>query len=300
MSNPDDHDEYVMEAFDYYYADYFADAEEKFRIAIAHNPSNALAFRGYHMSLAKQGKDTEARSAMQRSLELNPNDPESWFTLAAYLDDREVETSTAINAYLQGLKLDPAQGKMWRNLSILYKKSGDLDKSEEVIRHALGIWPDDRACLKVLEWNLRHQGRASEADAVNRQIKALEVESKRRQEELDREIAHQIKETLGVDIEDYDDEEDDGVSERDVTELDYITKIYEEGLPEEDTTSDDDPLVPNPPLKNDISGLFDEDDDVDDLTESLFGDDEDESDETSESEDEDDGMDALGALFYGD
>jgi len=295
MSNPDDHDEYVMEAFDYYYADYFTEAEQKFGVAIAHKVGNALAWKGYHMSLAKQGKNTEARSAIQQSLELNPKDPETWFRLAAFLDDRDVETSTAIDAYLQGLKLDPSQGRMWRNLSILYKKSGNLAKSEEVIRHALGIWPGDRACLKVLEWNLRYQSRMSEADEVKKQIEASEAESKRRQEELDREIAQQIKETLGFDIDDYDDDEDEEIPEP--YELDYITKIYDEGLPKEEKKEPDDgPLVPNPPLKTDISGLFDEGPDVGEIEGSLFGDDDDSKD-TSDSEEEEDGMEGLDKLF---
>lgn len=69
MSNPDDHNEFTMEAYDYFYADYFAEAEEKFRTAIAHSSTNAVAWMGYHRTLAKLGKDADARSAIQRSLD---------------------------------------------------------------------------------------------------------------------------------------------------------------------------------------------------------------------------------------
>lgn len=205
MSNPDDQDLYVMEAFDYYYADYFVEAEEKFRIAIGHKSSNAIAWRGYHMTLAKLGKIVDARSAIDRSLELNSNDHESWFCLATFLDERDLETSTALEAYHRGIELEPANGEMWRKLAILYKKAGNISKAEEVMRKVLEYWPDDILHLTVLEWVLQHQGRTNEAEEIKARIEYLEAESKRREDELDREISESVKDIMGFDVDDYDD-----------------------------------------------------------------------------------------------
>jgi hypothetical protein len=131
------------------------------------------------------------------------------------------------------------------------------------------------------------------------QITANESESKRRQEEFDRQIAETIKEATGLDVDDLDDDDDEEIPEP--YELDYITKIYEEGIEEEKKNLDEGPLLPNPPLKTGISELFDDDPDIEDIEGSLFGDDDDEdSEDTSESEDEDDGMDVLGELFFSD
>lgn len=273
MSNPDDRNEYVMEAFDYYYADYFAEAEEKFGIAIAHNPGNAIAFRGYHMALAKQGKDTEARSAIQRSLEINPNDPESWFSLATFLDDRDSETSTALEAYHRGLELEPSEGKMWRNLAILYQKSGNSSKAEEVMRKVLEYWPDDTLHLRVLELVLQHQDRTHESEEIKARITFLEVEEKRRQEEFDRELSESVKDITGYDIDDLDDDDEEEIPEP--VELDYITRMYEgESTEEEKKAEPSHNIIKKTTTKfPDISGMFDEDDDVEVFEGSLFGDD---------------------------
>ncbi|TFG27322.1 tetratricopeptide repeat protein [Candidatus Thorarchaeota archaeon] len=298
MSNPDDHDEYVMEAFDYYYADYFAEAEEKFRIAIKHNPENALAWQGYHRALASQGKNTEARSAIQRSLDLNENDAISWFTLAMFLDERKIDTPIAISAYHRGLKLDPSEASIWRNLSVLYARVGDLENSERVIRTALEMWPRSPECLEILEWNLKLQNRIDEATTVKEKIATINAEEKRQQDELDHEIDETIREIMGYEPDDFDDDEDEEIPEP--AELNYITKMYEEGLEEEQKDeSDPRPLTPNPPHKTDISGFYGEDSDGEEFGLDLFGDDDEESSkDTSESEDEDDGMDGLDDLFF--
>lgn len=209
MSNLDDQDEYVMEAFDYYYADYFVDAEEKFRIAIEHKSDNAIAWRGYHMTLAKLGKDADARSAIDRSLEFNSNDHESWFCLATFLDERDLDTSTALQAYHRGLEIEPAEGKMWRNLAILYQKSGNPSKAEEVMRKVLEYWPDDTLHLRVLEWVLQQQGRTRESDEIKARIVTLEAASKQRQEDLDREISESVKNIMGFDVDDFDYDDDE-------------------------------------------------------------------------------------------
>ncbi len=273
MSNPDDYNEFTLEAFDYFYAGQFAEAEEKFRTAIAHSSTNAVAWMGYHRTLAKLGKDTDARSAIQRSLEINSNDSEAWFCLASFLDEKNLETSTALDAYHRGLELAPEEGEKWRELAILYKKSGSLPKSEEVIRGALELSPDNQLHLIILEWNLRLQGRIDEADNIKAQIETIDAEEKRRQEEFDREIDEAERDAMIINLDDCD------------------------GLPkEEKAESDDGPLIPNPPLKTNISGFFDED--VEEFEGSLFGnvDDEDSKDTSKSDKNDADEIDAALAL----
>ena len=271
MSNPEDNNLFTLEAFDYYYGEQYSEAEEKFRIAIADNSNNAVAWKGYHMALAKVGKDSDARSAIRRSLDINPKDPESWFCLATFLDERNLDTSTALDAYRRGLALKPSDGEMWRNLAILHKKTGNLTKAEEVMREVLGYWPEDTSHLRVLEWILQHQGRTDEAEEINVRIKTLEAEEKRRHEEFDSKVSETVREIMGFDIDDYDDEDE----APEPYELDRITKIYEEGLEEEEESEpeDDGPLIPNPSNPNIFGMDEDEFESTEELKGSLFGDD---------------------------
>jgi len=270
MSNPEDHNLFTLEAFDYYYAEQYSDAEEKFRIAIADNSNNAVAWKGYYMALVKVGKDSDARNAIQRSLDLNPKDPESWFCLATFLDERDLETSTALDAYHRGLALAPAEGEMWRNLAILYKKSGNLTKAEAVMREVLEYWPDDTLHLRVLEWVLQHQGRTYEVAEINARIRTIEADERQHKVEFDREVSDTVREIMGFDIDDDNDEE---IPESE--EMDYITRMYEEEFAvEEKKESPSQNVIKKVTIESPkVSDMSDDDEDIEIFEGSLFGDD---------------------------
>ena len=167
------------------------------------------------------------------------------------------------------------------------------------MRNVLEYWPEDVLYLRVLEWILQQQNRTHESEEIKARIEFLEAEEKRRQEEFDRELSESVKDIMGYDIDDFDDDEE--IPEP--AELDYITRMYEgESTGEEEKVETSQNIIKKATTKfPDISEMFEEDDDVEDIEGSLFGDDDDsESTSVPEEEEEDEGLDALGELFYSD
>jgi Tfp pilus assembly protein PilF len=84
---------------------------------------------------------SEAEHLVQ--LRAKPNDPNAHNNYGAYLRDVVKDDSRAEQAYLRALELDPNHSNALGNLANLLWDRGELDRAEELYRHALQAGPDN-------------------------------------------------------------------------------------------------------------------------------------------------------------
>ena len=84
---------------------------------------------------------SEAEHLVQ--LRAKPNDPNVHSNYGAYLRDAAKDDARAEQAYLRALELDPNHSNALGNLANILWERGELDRSEELYRHALEANPDN-------------------------------------------------------------------------------------------------------------------------------------------------------------
>jgi tetratricopeptide (TPR) repeat protein len=209
MSRSEEMNTLVEEAFDHFYAERYAESVSRFKEAIDQNSQNATAWKGIHLVYDATGRENEAEIAILRSVELNPDDDEAWYYLTEFFNKVDCWTDAAFSAYERVLERSPENGDLSRKLAIQYKRIGQLEKAEQVMRQALKISPKNTLHFMVLESILRSQGRTLEADGVKREIDDIEARSRKRSEELEQEMKDTLGDYYDIDLDD-DDDLDDG------------------------------------------------------------------------------------------
>lgn len=90
--------------------DELRDAEALFRETIRHDASFSLAFSGLAYTLFLMGRMTEARSAVDRALQLDPNSAEAHFVHGFLLYRSEWNWEGALSAFKRAVDLEPYNG----------------------------------------------------------------------------------------------------------------------------------------------------------------------------------------------
>jgi tetratricopeptide (TPR) repeat protein len=114
-------------------------AEEEARRAVAEQPSLALAYNNLAVALAQQNEMEEARTVLEKSLEINSLDRDAVYNLAT------VELSLnnqdrALELFLKALALSPEDrrnGLIYNNVAVIYFKKGKYQLSWEFCQKAL-------------------------------------------------------------------------------------------------------------------------------------------------------------------
>jgi tetratricopeptide (TPR) repeat protein len=210
MSRSEEMNTLVEEAFDHFYAERYAESVSRFKEAIDQNSQNATAWKGIHLVYDATGRENEAEIAILRSVELNPDDDEAWYYLTEFFNKVDCWTDAAFSVYERALERSPENGDLSRKLAIQYKRIGQLEKAEHVMKQALKISPKNTLHFMVLEAILRSQGRALEADGVKREIDDIEAHSRKRSEELEQEMKDTLGNYYDIDLDDDDDLDDVG------------------------------------------------------------------------------------------
>lgn len=180
--------------------DRLAEAETQARAAIASHPGAGMLWKVLSVALVRQGKD--ALQALNRTVELLPDDAEALRNLGAALHDRgewaaaleilqralRIEpdnpdalvdaadalrglgrTPEAIPLYERALSRDPRQLEAQNNLGNAFLETGEHAKAADAYRRALEIKPRDAQILVNLSNALRRLGNLDEAAASYRQ-----------------------------------------------------------------------------------------------------------------------------------
>jgi tetratricopeptide (TPR) repeat protein len=117
---------------------------------------------------------TKAIEAYQQALRIHPESAAVWYNLGnAY--GKSGQTAKKVEAYQQALRIDPEYAVAWNNLGIAYGKSGQTTKAIETFQQALRINPEDAEAWNNLGIAYRQSGQKTKAIEAHQQ--ALRINS---------------------------------------------------------------------------------------------------------------------------
>ena len=187
-----------------------AQAESRYRAAVAAAPGHARASLNLGIALAARGDEDGAVAAYERVLEIDPTHPYGNYNYArlaflrkdlpraeamvaaalrakpdfpqALVVQAEVldalgRPQEAVEALQRALHLEPRDAGAWFNLGSLQQKLGRSQEAEDAARRAVEIEPGQAAALELLAVAVRSQGFAQESLAMLRQALARDPTS---------------------------------------------------------------------------------------------------------------------------
>ena len=147
-------------------------AEARFRAALACDAAGveSLINLGSLVSVPV----AEAETHLRRACQLAPHNPAAWTELGLVLQ-RQEKWDDAAACYQKAVHLQPDWAR-YNNLGLVWLHQNHLSKSEDALRQALALSPDNAVVLNNLGNTLKAQGRLSEAVACLRQAVAQRSE----------------------------------------------------------------------------------------------------------------------------
>ena len=125
------------------------------------NIQNARLARAAEMAL-KDGKYGAALDYAQRAAQAAPNDPQLWFLLG-YAARLAGKTQVSIDAYNQGLRLNPSSLDGLSGLAQVYGRAGRVDEAQRILAQILEADPRRTGDLVILGELLMQSGQYPEA-----------------------------------------------------------------------------------------------------------------------------------------
>jgi len=103
----------------------------------------ALVYSSSRNALAAHYAGLETRQGHERSVQLEPGNPETWFLLGRYWEYNLVEpdAQAAIRAYRTSLSLDPRSSSTWLDLASAYESEGDAPAARDAYQQAKRVYP---------------------------------------------------------------------------------------------------------------------------------------------------------------
>jgi DNA-directed RNA polymerase subunit alpha len=122
-------------------------------------------FQGYH---------DDALAAYEKSLEVEPGNPESLFRLA-YVMDLSGEDARALELYEQLRKMRPMHRNTMMNLGVMYEDRGDYDRAEQCYQAVLDYFPNDARAGLYLKDAKASTTMFYDEDAARREAKVMQI-----------------------------------------------------------------------------------------------------------------------------
>jgi tetratricopeptide (TPR) repeat protein len=103
----------------------------------------ALGYSSTRNALAAHYAGMETRQGQERSVQLEPGNPENWFLLGRYwqYNLEEPDAKRAIAAYRNALSLDPHSANTWLDLAASYESEGDNSAARDAFEQAKRVYP---------------------------------------------------------------------------------------------------------------------------------------------------------------
>lgn len=146
-----------------------ADAERRFRVALAETPHDPELHNHLGTTLLLQSRFAESKVCFVRTLELKPQHAEALHNLGNSLR-RLGEVRQAVDYYRQALGERPAWSDAHNNLGLALRHLGQLAEAEHHFRQALAEQPQHAESRNNLGVVLVDQGKWDEAAPVYRQV----------------------------------------------------------------------------------------------------------------------------------
>ena len=144
-----------------------------FRRAIAGRSDDSTFYRHYGQALRAAGKFDEARSALERAVELRPDEVKPRVNLASLLSDMGQHLD-AIAQCEKAIELDPKAVAAHVNLGVARQSRFELEAAKACFRRVLELDPDNVNALENLGGALMSEGRHAEAEMLLRRV--IEIE----------------------------------------------------------------------------------------------------------------------------
>jgi superkiller protein 3 len=127
------------------------DAEEAIgfiRVALAARPENPVLLRDLANMHLTAGHDEEAVAVCQQLIQVQPNDPDTYFTLGWILwYKRNPDFDEAIRAYRKAIELDQKSADRYVTLAVALRSKGDLEGAVAAYRKAIEL--DQRKAAEI-------------------------------------------------------------------------------------------------------------------------------------------------------
>jgi tetratricopeptide (TPR) repeat protein len=157
---------------EHYQNERFNDAEKLASSITQKFPKHQFGWKVLGAVLKKTGRVSESLVAIQKSVQLVPQDSEAHYNLGITLTElgrlNEAEVS-----YTQAIALKPDYAGAYNNLGNTLKELGRLEEAEASYKQAISMKPDYAAANCNLGIMLTESGRLDEAEASYRQAIAL-------------------------------------------------------------------------------------------------------------------------------
>ena len=140
------------------------------------NIQNARLARAAQEAL-RNGKYSEAANYAQRAVQAAPNDPQLWFLLG-YTARLADQFQVSINAYNQGLRLQPASVDGLSGLAQTYARMGRRDDAQRLLNQVLEVDPRRAADAELLGEMLIQSGQYDQALSVLRRSEQMQVSAR--------------------------------------------------------------------------------------------------------------------------
>ena len=151
-------------------AGHYAEMEIRARLLLEQCPDSGFAWKALGATLRMQGKDSLL--ALQKAMELLPNDAEAHNNLGLTLQERG-RLDEAVASYRRALQIKPDYAETHSNLGNVLKGLGRLDDAVASYRRALEIKPDFADAHNNLGVALKDLGRLDDAVASYRWALAI-------------------------------------------------------------------------------------------------------------------------------
>jgi tetratricopeptide (TPR) repeat protein len=150
-----------------------SDAEKEYGQAHAIAPDNLQALTALTNLYMRQKRFADAESLLRKLVVLNPNDAGAHFQLGRMLiiSGNKEEAAIQVEA---GLKLDPSDAKVQRDLADLYSEMGKTEQARQTYASLLSSYPNDAGLHHGLGRVLLKQKRF--ADAETELAKAVQLQ----------------------------------------------------------------------------------------------------------------------------
>ncbi len=147
----------------------YAEAQTFAREITLRFPSHKFAWKALGAVHFQLGQTEAALSAMQKSVELSPGDPEAYCNLGLALQKLK-KLDEAESSYRAAIGINPGFLDALINLAVVLKDTDRLDEAETLCRRALQIQADHPMACSNLGIILQKAGQLSEAEACFRNV----------------------------------------------------------------------------------------------------------------------------------
>ncbi len=141
--------------------------------AVDQRPEDPVLWRDLGSSRRRAGMAREAVACLREALRLDPQDAAgAGIELGRTLQDLG-EWDRAVAAYREALTHHPERSDLWSDLAILYSQMGLFADSDQAVREAIRLKPNNAAAWHTIATNTLKQGKRDTAQRAYRRMKEL-------------------------------------------------------------------------------------------------------------------------------